>query len=77
MAGYEGLAEGGEKAAIGAVFGPIECIALASPEVEQLINLFVASFAEGEEEEPPMQRNLDKTTLKFLLKTDLYRTVQH
>ena len=37
--------------------------------------MFVASYSEGEQEEP-LQRNLDRTTLKFLVKTDLYRTVR-
>ena len=57
------------------IFAPIERIAHASGEVEKLINLFVNQFSD--EEETPLQKNFGRTTLKFLVRADLYKSVVH
>lgn len=47
----------------------------ASPEIEKIINLFVRREFKSKGEFLPYQRNLDKMTLKFILKNDLQNRV--
>lgn len=57
------------------IFDLIERIRSASPEVEKVIDLFVSCHFESEKVELPLQRNLDRMTLKFLLRNDLQSSV--
>ncbi len=52
----------------------VERIQHASPEIEQIINLFV-SIHFGDELEQPFQKNLAQMTLKFLARNDLRQSV--
>jgi hypothetical protein len=48
----------------------------ASPQIEDVISLFVSYHFDDEEGiELPLQRNLDQMTLKFLVKSDLQKSV--
>lgn len=57
------------------MFDLIERIRTASPEIERLIDLFVSCHFDSELVELPLQRNLDRMTLKFLLRNDLQQSV--
>ena len=48
---------------------PIRKVAVASEEIEKLINLFVNQFSD--EEDTTLQKNFGRTTLKYLKRTDL------
>lgn len=63
-------------ATIRAIFDMIARIRQASPQIEDVISLFVSChFDDDEGIELPLQRNLDQMTLKFLVKSDLQKSV--